>query len=167
MKLLFKNLIVLIFILTANLIVYGQEIELPKRIILKGDSGVFFTKKQEKVLIYKLNTIKKLENQIDSLEILNEKCQVDLMTSEITNEISQKRKDELYQVSNSQDSIIKGQESIIDLQNEKIRKWKKGTLCTGVVAVGCVLAGVTGAWLPAIAVIAVTEAAIIFTKKEK
>lgn len=145
--------------------VFGQEVELPKRIILKGDSGVFFTKKQEKVLIYKLNTIKKLENQIDSLENENKKCQVDLMASEITNEINQKRKDELYQVTNSQDSIIKGQESIIDQQNEKIRKWKKGTLCTGVVAVGCILAGVTGAWLPAIAVVAVTEAAIIFTKK--
>lgn len=147
--------------------VFGQEVELPKRIILKGDSGVFFTKKQETILINKLSTIKKLESQVDSLEVLNEKCQVDLLASEISNEIGQKRKEELYQVSNSQDSIIKGQEAIIDTQNDKIRKWKKTTLCTGVVAVGCIFAGVTGAWLPAIAVLAVTEAAIIFTKKQK
>ena len=164
---LLKNLIVLISTMTVNLTVFGQEVELPKRIILKGDSGVFFTKKQETILINKLSTIKKLESQVDSLEVLNEKCQVDLLASEIANEIGQKRKEELYQVSNSQDSIIKGQEAIIDTQNDKIRKWKKTTLCTGVVAVGCIFAGVTGAWLPAIAVLAVTEAAIIFTKKQK
>jgi hypothetical protein len=167
MKSLFKNLIVLIFILTASLTVCGQEVELPKRIILKGDSGVFFTKKQETVLIYKLNYIKTLERQVDSLENENQKCSVDLKASEISNEITSKRKDELYQVMNSQDSIIKGQERIIDTKENEIRKWKKTTLCTGVVAVGCVLAGVTGAWLPALTVIAVTEAAIIFTKREK
>ena len=167
MKSLFKNLIVLIFILTASLTVCGQEVELPKRIVLKGDSGVFFTKKQEKVLIYKLNYIKTLEGRIDSLENENQKCSVDLKASQISNEISSKRKDDLYQVVNSQDSIIKGQESIIDSKDDKLRKWKKTTLCTGVFAVGCVFAGVTGAWLPAVAVIAVTEAAIIFTKKKK
>jgi hypothetical protein len=114
-----------------------------------------------------LNYIKTLERQIDSLENENQKCSVDLKASQISNEITSKRKDELYQVMNSQDSIIKGQESIIDGKDEKIRKWKKTTLCTGVVAVGCVFAGVTGVWLPAITVIAVTEAAIIFTKREK
>ncbi len=167
MKSLFKNLIVLIFILTASLTVCGQEVELPKRIILKGDSGVFFTKKQETVLIYKLNYIKTLERQIDSLENENQKCSVNLKASEITNEVISKRKEDLYQIVSIQDSLIKGQESIINTKDEKLRKWKKTTLCTGVVAVGCVFAGVTGAWLPAVAVIAVTEAAIIFTKKTK
>jgi len=114
-----------------------------------------------------LNYIKTLERQVDSLENENQKCSVDLKASEISNEITSKRKDELYQVMNSQDSIIKGQERIIDTKENEIRKWKKTTLCTGVVAVGCVLAGVTGAWLPALTVIAVTEAAIIFTKREK
>lgn len=149
------------------MIVYGQEIELPKRIVLKGDSGVFFTKKQEIILINKLENIKKLESTVDSLEYSNQICQSNLRSAEVVNEISKNRKDQLYQIVNSQDSIIKGQDSIIESQHEKIRKWKKGTLCTSVVAVGCVLAGVTGAWLPAVAVIAVTEAAIIFTKRNK
>ena len=149
------------------MIVCGQEIELPKRIILKGDSGVFFTKKQETVLVNRLGYIKKLESQIDSLENENTKCLVNSKVLESTNEINSKRKDELYQVVNTQDSIIKGQENIISKKDESLRKWKKTTLCTGVVAAGCILAGVTGAWLPAIAVIGVTEAAIIFTKKRK
>ena len=162
-----RNLIVLIFILTANVIVYGQEIELPKRIVLKGDSGVFFTKKQEIILINKLENVKKLESTIDSLEYSNQICQSNLRSAEVVNEISKNRKDQLYQIVNSQDSIIKGQDSIIESQHEKIRKWRKGTLCTGIFAVGCIFAGVTGVWLPAIAVVAVTEAAVILTKKQK
>ena len=140
---------------------------MPKRIILKGDSGVFFTKKQEVVLINKLQNIKKLESTVDSLQFLNEKCQSNLRSAEVVNQITSNRKEQLYQVVNSKDSIIKGQDSIIESQHVKIQKWKKTTLCTGVFAVGCILAGVTGAWLPAVAVIAVTEAAIIFTKRKK
>lgn len=149
------------------MIVYGQEIELPKRIVLKGDSGVFFTKKQEIILINKLENIKKLESTVDSLEYSNQICQSNLRSAEVVNEISKNRKDQLYQIVNSQDSIIKGQDSIIESQHEKIRKWKKGTLCTSIFAVGCIFAGVTGVWLPAIAVVAVTEAAVILTKKQK
>lgn len=147
--------------------VYGQEIGLPKRIVLKGDSGVFFTKKQEIVLIDKLNSIKKLEVTVDSLEILNEDCKKELKKSSIEKSVYTERQNEMVRIAQVQDSIIHGQNEIIDNQDKEVRKWKKTTLCTGVVAAGCILAGVTGAWLPAVAVIAVTEAAIIFTKKKK
>lgn len=167
MRKLLEKLIVLIFILTTNAIVYGQEIGLPKRIVLKGDSGVFFTKKQEVILINKLSSVKKLENQVDSLSVSNEKCKQELKTSTVENLVFRERQDEMVRMAQVQDKIISGQDSIIENQNSKLRKWKKTTLCTGVVAVGCVFAGVTGVWLPAVAVIAVTEVAIIFTKKQK
>lgn len=149
------------------MIVYGQEIGLPKRIVLKGDSGVFFTKKQEVILIDKLNSIKKLEYQIDSLTISNEKCNKELKTSTVENVVYRERQNEMVKMAQVQDNMIRAQDTIIDQQYLKLRKWKKATLCTGVVAVGCIFAGVTGVWLPAIAVIAVTETAIIFTKKQK
>ena len=167
MKKLLSKLIVLITILTVTETVYGQEVGLPKRIVLKGDSGVFFTKKQEIVLIEKLNSNKKLEFLKDSLTISNQLCKEELEKSSIENVVYRERQDEMVRMAVIQDSIITIQKDMLNSQEIKLQKWKKGTLCTGVVAVGCVFAGITGAWLPAVAVIAVTEAAIIFTKKKK
>ena len=53
------------------MIAYGQK-ELPKRIILKGDSGIFFTKKQEVKLLEKLSRLEKCSTENDSLNKSNE-----------------------------------------------------------------------------------------------
>ena len=111
--------------------------------------------------------VKKLESIVDSLSISNEQCKEDFKLSAVYGQAMRERQNEMVRIAEIQDSIIHLQKEDISIGKEKLRKWKKTTLCTGVVAVGCIFAGVTGAWLPAVAVIAVTETAIIFTKKRK
>jgi len=162
MKLL-KKLIVLSTILTLNVIVYGQK-DYPKRIVLKGDSGIFFTKKQEVKLLEKLSKLDKCSSENDSLITNNQNLTKQLSSADYDYNLLSQR---YFQLGDTMEVLQLHNEVLSITQHKEIRNWKKATLCTSVAAVGILLGGVTGAWLPAFAVLAVTEAAIIFTKKNK
>jgi hypothetical protein len=144
-------------------IVYGQK-DYPKRIVLKGDSGIFFTKKQEVKLLEKLSKLEKCSSENDSLITSNQNLTKQLSNADYDYNLLSQRYFQL--VDTLKVSQLRNEVTSIT-QTESIKKWKKTTLCTSVAAVGILLGGVTGAWLPAVAVLAVTEAAIIFTKKRK
>ena len=145
------------------MIAYGQK-ELPKRIILKGDSGIFFTKKQEIKLLEKLSRLEKCSVENDSLVKSNDKLTDQLSQADYDYNLLSRRYFQL--VDTLKVSQLRNEVTSIT-QTESIRKWKKTTLCTSVAVVGLALGGITGAWLPALAVLSVTEVAIIFTKKKK
>ncbi len=134
------------------------------RHFLKGDSGIFFTKKQEIKLLEKLSRLEKCSAENDSLIKSNDKLTDQLSQADYDYNLLSQRYFQL--VDTLQVSQLRNEVTSIT-QTESIRKWKKNTLCVSVAAVGILLGGVTGAWLPAIAVLAVTESAIIFTKKKK
>jgi hypothetical protein len=58
-------------------------------------------------------------------------------------------------------------ENQLETQKKKTKFWKRTSLGVGVAAAGTVMFAVTGLWLPALAVVTVTEIAIIFTDKKK
>ena len=145
------------------MIAYGQK-ELPKRIILKGDSGIFFTKKQEIKLLEKLSRLEKCSIENDSLIKSNDKLTHQLSQADYDYNLLSQRYFQL--IDTLEVSQLRNEVTSIT-QTESIRKWKKTTLCTSVAVVGLALGGITGAWLPALAVLSVTEVAIIFTKKKK
>ena len=145
------------------MIAYGQK-ELPKRIILKGDSGIFFTKKKEIKLLEKLSRLEKCSVDNDSLVKSNDKLTDQLSQADYDYNLLSQRYFQL--IDTLEVSQLRNEVTSIT-QTESIRKWKKTTLCTSVAVVGLALGGITGAWLPALAVLSVTEVAIIFTKKKK
>jgi hypothetical protein len=144
-------------------IVYGQK-DYPKRIILKGDSGIFFTKKQEVKLLEKLSRLEKCSSEKDTLISENEKLTKQLSYADNDYNLLSQRYFQLVDTL----KVMQLQNEVLTItQAQELKRWKKSTLCVSVAAAGILLGGVTGAWLPAVAVLAVTEAAIIFTKKKK
>jgi hypothetical protein len=144
-------------------IVYGQK-ELPKRIILKGDSGIFFTKKQEVRLLEKLSQLESCKSESDSLKKDNKYLKSQIEQADYDYNLLSQRYFQL--IDTLEVNQLKNEVTTIH-QSESIKKWKKSTLCASVAVVGLALGGITGAWLPALAVLTVTEAAIVFTKKNK
>jgi hypothetical protein len=154
---------VLLIILTVSEIAYGQKL-IPNRIVFKGDSGVFYNRKQELTLLKELNKVKSLETKLDSVE---KDCEKQLKLADIDyNKMSQ----EYFELKNKVEdkSIEKTDlENQLETQKKKTKFWKRTSLGVGVAAAGTVMFAVTGLWLPALAVVTVTEIAIIFTDKKK
>jgi hypothetical protein len=156
-------------------IVYGQkELPIPSRVIVDGDSGIFYNKKEELILLSHLEQKRKMKSKVDSLEFVNDSliselddCEKNLRGSEID---FRKSSNESYntktELENQKINIVSLQTQL-DSEKRKNKKWKKTVLGTAVLAVGAVGFGVTGLWLPALAVVTVTEIAIIFTNREK
>ena len=155
-----------LIILTANVTVYGQKL-IPNRIVFEGDSGVFYTRKQEFVLLKELSKVKKLEIELDSAKQEKKECEKQLKLSDIDyNKMSQ----EYFSLKNKvEDKGIEKNdlENQLESQKKKTKLWKKTSLGVGVVAAGTVMFAATGLWLPALAVVTVTEIAVIFTNRKK
>jgi hypothetical protein len=155
-----------LIIVTANVTVYGQKL-IPNRIVFEGDSGVFYTRKQELILLKELSKVKKLETELDSVKEEKKECEKQLKLSDIDNN---KMSQEYFSLKNKvEDKDIEKTdlENQLESQKKKTRLWKKTSLGVGVAAAGTVMFAATGLWLPALTVVAVTEIAIIFTNREK
>lgn len=155
-----------LIILTVSGTVYGQKL-IPNRIVFEGDSGVFYTRKQELTLLKELSKVKSLETKLDSVEKEEKDCEKLLKLSDIDyNKMSQ----EYFALKNKvEDKGIEKTdlENQLESQKKKTKFWKKTSLGVGVAAAGTVMFAATGLWLPALTVVAVTEIAIIFTNREK
>ena len=155
--------------------VYGQkELPIPSRVIVDGDSGIFYNKKEELILLYHLEQKKIIKSKIDSLEFINDSitsvlidCEKNLKGSQVDfNKFSQNNYNTKVELVDKKiDNVLL--ENQISSEKKKTRLWRKTALGTAVFAVGAIGFGVTGLWLPALAVVTVTEIAIIFTKREK
>ena len=155
--------------------VYGQkELPIPSRVIVDGDSGIFYNKKEELILLYHLEQKKIIKSKIDSLEFINDSitsvlidCEKNLKGSQVDfNKFSQNNYNTKVELEDKKiDNVLL--ENQISSEKKKTKLWKKTALGTAVFAVGAIGFGVTGLWLPALAVVTVTEIAIIFTKREK
>jgi chromosome segregation ATPase len=146
--------------------VYGQKL-IPNRIVFEGDSGVFYTRKQELILLKELSKVKKLETELDSVKEEKKECEKQLKLSDIDNN---KMSQEYFSLKNKvEDKGIEKNdlENQLESQKKKTKLWKKTSLGVGVAAAGTVMFAATGLWLPALTVVAVTEIAIIFTNREK
>jgi hypothetical protein len=156
-------------------IVYGQkELPIPSRVIVDGDSGIFYNKKEELILLSHLEQKRKMKSKVDSLEFVNDSllselddCNKNLMESEIDfRNFTKENYETKTELENKKIDNISLQNQI-DSEKRKNKRWKKTALGTAVFAVGAVGFGITGLWLPALAVVTVTEIAIIFTNREK
>ena len=114
-----------------------------------------------------MSKVKSLETKLDSVEKEEKDCEKLLKLSDIDyNKMSQ----EYFALKNKvEDKGIEKTdlENQLESQKKKTKFWKKTSLGVGVAAAGTVMFAVTGLWLPALTVVAVTEIAIIFTNREK
>jgi hypothetical protein len=155
--------------------VYGQkELPIPSRVIVDGDSGIFYNKKEELILLYHLEQKKIIKSKIDSLEFVNDsimseliECEKKLKGSQIDfNKFSQDNYNTKVELEDKKiDNVFL--ENQISSEKKKTKMWRKTSLGTAVFAVGAIGFGITGLWLPALAVVTVTEIAIIFTKRDE
>jgi hypothetical protein len=152
--------------------VFGQANLIPKRIIYQGDTGVFFTRKQEVEILKNLEYKEIFKSNLDSMYEYSLNCTEAL-------ELSRNSFFKLYDIYTVLDSVAVEQTNRANkeeelkemaqdsLAQEKVKKksWRKAAIGEGILITGVVVGVVTGAWVPVATLVIVAEAAIIMDMK--
>jgi hypothetical protein len=169
-----KTLLLLVLILTVIGTNFGQTIR-PKRIVYRGDTGIFLTKRQEGEVLKKLALRNTYKSELDSMFKYSSDCTESLLLSREAffglfdnyKDLEEEAMNSALKNQNLESQLEQSQEKLAQEQKKKVR-WRRATVSTGIVAVGAVTAVVTGVWLPALAVGAAVELGYLLTpKKEK
>ncbi len=167
-----KSLLLLVLILTVIGTNFGQTIR-PKRIVYRGDTGIFLTKRQEGEVLKRLALRDSYKSEIDSIFKYSSDCTDALLLSREAffglfdnyKDLEEESMNSALKNQNLESQLEQAQEKISQEQKKKVR-WRRATVGTSIVAVGAVAAVVTGAWLPALAVGAAVELSYILTPKK-
>ena len=169
-----KSLLLSVLILTLTGIGFGQTIR-PKRIVYRGDTGIFLTKRQEGEVLKRLALRDSYKSEIDSIFKYSSDCTDALLLSREAffglfdnyKDLEEEAMNSALKNQNLESQLEQSQEKVKQEQKKKVR-WRRATVGTGVVAIGAVAAVVSGVWLPALAVTAAVELGYLLTpKKEK
>ena len=126
-----KKLVILVSLILLNVTAFGQVLK-PHRIVYEGDTGVFFNKSQELLLLTIIKTEKAQKKEIEQLYVYKNNCD-EQMKSEL------KHSEDLNTAFNSMEKEAKSQrdkyvaekvsheETKLKLQDEerKKRTWRK------------------------------------------
>jgi len=167
-----KSLLLLVLMLTVIGTSFGQTIR-PKRIVFQGDTGVFLTKRQEGEVLRRLALRDIHKSELDSMFKYSSECTDALLLSREAffglfdnyKDLEDETKDLAYKVENLEKQKDEAEIKLKKEQQKKV-KWRRATVSTSVVAVGAVVAVVSGIWLPALAVTGIVELGYLLTPKK-
>jgi len=167
-----KSLLLLVLMLTVIGTSFGQTIR-PKRIVFQGDTGIFLTKRQEGEVLKKLALRDTYKSELDSMFKYSSECTDALLLSREAffglfdnyKDLEDETKDLSYKVENLEKQKDEAEIKLKKEQEKKV-KWRRATVGTSVVAVGAVVAVVSGVWLPALAVTGIVELGYLLTPKK-
>jgi hypothetical protein len=132
----------LVSLVLLNLTVHGQALK-PHRIVYEGDTGIFFSKSQELLLLTIIKTEKSQKKEIEQLYIYKDNCDEQLkneqdanaylnvlftqMESE-ANRLKEKYNNELIEHSKTKQKL--------EIQTNRKKKWRGIAIGSGIVNLG-------------------------------
>jgi len=128
----------LVSLILFSVIAFGQVLK-PHRIVYEGDTGVFFNKSQELLLLTIIKTEKAQKKEIEQLYIYKDNCDNQLKAE-------QKHSEDLNQAFTSmeteakaqrkkyQDEVVSHTETKLELENQTNKKktWRKVAISEGI-----------------------------------
>ncbi len=132
----------MVSLVLLNLTVHGQALK-PHRIVYEGDTGIFFSKSQELLLLTIIKTEKSQKKEIEQLYIYKDNCDEQLkneqdanaylnvlftqMESE-ANRLKEKYNNELIEHSKTKQKL--------EIQTNRKKKWRGIAIGSGIVNLG-------------------------------
>ena len=119
-----KKLVILVSLILLNVTAFGQVLK-PHRIVYEGDTGVFFNKQQELLLLTIIKTEKAQKKEIEQLYIYKDNCDNQLKAEQKANADMNK----LFTDMESEANRLKEKYNNELIEHAKTKEKRIGTYC--------------------------------------
>lgn len=132
----------MVSLILFSVIAFGQVLK-PLRIVYEGDTGVFFNKKQELLLLTIIKTEKSQKKEIEQLYIYKDNCDNQLKneqkhSADLNQAFTSMETEAKTQRSNYQQEVVKHTETKLELEKQegKVKTFRNIAIGEGIGLVG-------------------------------
>ena len=137
-----KKLVILASLILFNVTAFGQVLK-PHRIVYEGDTGVFFNKKQELLLLTIIKTEKSQKKEIEQLYIYKNNCDDQLLkeqkhSEDLNRAFTSMETEAKTQRDKYQEEVVKHTETKMKLEKQegKVKTFRNIAIAEGIGLIG-------------------------------